>query len=209
MSRACRFGALNPLTGFSFTDFCAVFLTVAVINNVALVQLTGVSGLFAFSNSRQQSIELALVSFIAISLATFVNGLLHNTVLLPLGLPVLKLVLFTLVSVGIAMTLSSVIRKQLPLSWRRDQLAFLLAGANSAAIGLALTNSTAETVNLLQLLAVSLGGAAGFSILLLAFSAMRERLNEHTIPVPFRGSAIQLITAGVVAMALFGLTGVN
>lgn len=184
-----------------------MFFTAALLNNVILLQLTGVSGLFAFSNTREQTVQLALLSFVTITLASLGNGLLDKFVLLALGLPGLRPILFSAVSSAIAVGLAIAIRSYLPLCWRKDQLAILLAGANSAVLGLALSNSQIANLSLVQLCAISIGSAAGFSGVLLIFGAMRERLHEAAIPEPFRGSAIQLITAGVLAMSLFALSG--
>lgn len=192
---------------FAFTDFFSVFLAAALINNLILTQLLGVSSLFAFSNSAAQAKELATISFVVISIAGIVNGLLDKYLLTSLELGFLRLTVFTAVSSGLAMLVAVQIRRALPLSWRQNQTGVLLAGINSAVIGLALVNSKSQSLANAELILICLGSATGFSVLLLAFAAMRERLNEQAIPQAFRGAAIQLITAGLVAMALMSLGG--
>lgn len=192
---------------FSITDFLSVFFVAALVNNLILTQLLGVSGLFAFSNSAAQAKELATISFIVISVGGVLNGLLDKYLITNLGLPFLRLTLFTAMSAGLAVLIVYQIRRMLPLSWRRDQTGLLLAGINSAVIGLALVNSNSQSLSLFTLVVICLGSATGFSVLVLAFSAMRERFNEQAIPEAFRGAAIQLVTAGLVAMALLSLGG--
>ena len=190
------------------TDFLGIFLATALLNNLALVQLLGVSGLFAFSNGRDQSREVALASFLLITVSSIINGLLDRFLLGPLDLQTLRPILFISVCAILATLLSELIRKYFPLSHRRDHLAFLLSGINSAVLGTALINSSANTASIMQLIAYSIGSATGFSVLILAFAALRLRINEQAQPVAFRGAAIQLISAGLVAMSLLGLAGI-
>jgi len=186
----------------------ATFFAAALLNNVVLVQSLGVSALFAFSNTRQQARELALLSFVLMSVSGSLNALLDATLLTPLGLTGIRLIVFTTVSASLAALACWQIGKHFPKSYRRNRFAILLAGANSAILGLALLNDPAGSVSLAQSTLLILGGAAGFSVLLLAFAALRERIPEQSVPLPFRGTAIQLISAGLVAMSLLVLGGV-
>ena len=190
------------------TEFLSIFLATALVNNLILVQLLGVSSVLAFSNSAEQAKETAITSFILISLSGVINGLLDRYLITPLQLEMLRLLLFVAVSAVLATLLAIQIKKHFPLSWRRDHLAFLLAGINSAVLGAALVNSLGTDAGITRLLAYSLGSGAGFSILILAFAAMRQRINEQAQPMAFRGIAIQLVTAGLVAMSLLGMAGV-
>lgn len=190
------------------TDFLSIFLATALVNNLVLVQLLGVSSLFAFSNSTQQAKEIALASFVLIFASGLTNSLLDKYLLTPALLQALRLLCFVTVSAVLATMLAILVRKHFALSDRRDHLAFLLAGINSAVIGSALVNTLPGENTVLQLFGYSLGSATGFSILLLAFAAMRERINEQAQPKAFQGMAIQLITAGLLAMSLLGLTGI-
>ena len=89
---------------------------------------------------------------------------------------------------------------------RRQRLAFYLIGGNSSIIGLSLLN-TASVRSVVDSLAYSFGAALGFALVLLAFTALRQRLDGADVPAPFRGAAIQLISAGIAAMCLLGFAG--
>lgn len=195
------------MSEFSFTDFLSVFLVAALVNNLILTQLLGVSGLFAFSNSIAQAKELATLSFLVILFGGILNGLLDKYLITSLGLPFLRLTVFAAVSSGLTLLIVYQIKKALPVAMRREQTGLLLAGINSAVIGMALVNSNSQSLSFSELVVVCLGSATGFSVLLMAFSAMRERFNDQLMPEAFRGPAIQLVTAGLVAMALFSLGG--
>jgi electron transport complex protein RnfA len=187
-------------------EILGVIIAAALINNVVLVNLLGVSTLFSSSNSLRSACELALFSFIVLFLSSFLNFIIYRFFLNPIGLGYLRLIVF----VGISSTLTIVCYKYaedyFPLSIRRHDLAFYLIGANSAVIGISLLSAMGvHTVS--QSLAHSFGSALGFAIVLIAFAALRQRLETMDIPDVFRGPAIQLVSAGIVSMCFIGLAG--
>ncbi len=106
-----------------------------------------------------------------------------------------QLLVYVLVSGSLATILSQLLKRHLPLSYRRNGLAFLLAGGNSAVIGVALLQGEALRPPLEQL-AYSIAAGAAFAGLLLAFAALRQRLTLNDIPAPFRGPAVELLSLG-------------
>ena len=188
------------------TTFLSLIIAAALVNNVLLVQFLGVSSLFFSNNRLQNSIELAALNFIVLFLASVVNLLVFRILLLPLGLVFLKLVVFVSISSAITILLLKWVEIKFPLSLRQQKLPFYLAGGNSAVIGISLLNSLGS-LSIAQAIATSLGTALGFSLLLVAFAALRLRLETADIPLPFRGAPIQLISAGIVAMILLGFAG--
>lgn len=188
------------------STYLSIIIAAALVNNVVLVQLLGVSSLFLASNRLQNAIELAVLNFVVLFSAAVINLLLFRFLLVPLGLEFLKLLFFVAVSSGITGLLLQWLNKRFPLSMRQQKLAFYLTGGNSAVIGVSLLN-TVSILNLPQSIAYSLGAALGFSLLLVAFAALRLRLEACDVPAPFRGTAIQLISAGIVAMFMLGFAG--
>ncbi len=188
------------------TNFLSIIIAAALVNNVVLVNFLGVSSLFAFSNRLQNAIELALISFIVLFSSAFINLLLFRYLLQPLGLEYLKLLCFVATSAGISSWLALLIGDKFPLSLRRYKLLLYLAGANSAVIGISLL-STVSLLSLGESFAYSLGSALGFALMIVAFAALRLRLETADIPGPFRGAAIQLVSAGIIAMCLLGFAG--
>lgn len=187
-------------------QFLSILIATALANNIILVQLLGVSSLFAYSTRMQQAVELSLFSFLIMVPAALINALIDRFLLTPLSLQLLRLLCFVLVSASLTALLAGQIKKHLPLTWRRLDVGLLLVGGNSAVIGLALTQAE-HGGGFQQLLAYSLGAGLGFVVLLLGFAALRQRLDHSDMPLPFRGAAIQLISAGIVAMSLLGFGG--
>lgn len=188
------------------TQLFSTLVAAALVNNIILIQSLGVSSLFAYSNRLQDAIELALLSSVVIFTASSVNLILYRGLLAPLGLEYLALLCFVGVSATLTSLLLHTLKKKFPLSMRRQQTAFYLIGGNSAIIGLSLLN-TASVLSIVDSLAYSFGAAIGFALILVGFAALRLRLDTADTPAPFRGAAIQLISAGIAAMVLLGFAG--
>ncbi|MCH7672335.1 MAG: electron transport complex subunit RsxA [Proteobacteria bacterium] len=188
------------------TQIFSIIVAAALVNNMVLIQSLGVSSLFAYSDRLRNAIELALVSFLVIFLASAINLMLYRGLLTPLGLEYLALLCFVGVSSILTLLVLHNLEKYFPLSMRRQKLAFYLIAGNSSIIGLSLLN-TASARSVVDCLAYSFGAAMGFALVLLAFTALRQRLDGADVPAPFRGAAIQLITAGIAAMCFLGFAG--
>ena len=188
------------------TQIFSIIVAAALVNNMVLIQSLGVSSLFAYSNRLRNAIELALVSFLVIFLASAINLILYRGLLAPLGLQYLARLCFVGVSSILTLLVLHSLEKYFPLSMRRQRLAFYLIAGNSSIIGLSLLN-TASARSVVDCLAYSFGAAMGFALVLLAFTALRQRLDGADVPAPFRGAAIQLISAGIAAMCFLGFAG--
>ena len=190
------------------TQIFSIIVAAALVNNMVLIQSLGVSSLFAYSDRLRNAIELALVSFLVIFLASAINLMLYRGLLTPLGLEYLALLCFVGVSSILTLLVLHSLEKKFPLSMRRQRLAFYLIAGNSSIIGLSLLN-TASARSVVDCLAYSFGAAMGFALVLLAFTALRQRLDGADVPAPFRGAAIQLISAGIAAMCFLGFAGLG
>lgn len=188
------------------SQFLSIIISAALVNNLAIVHLLGVSSLFSFSGRFQNAVEIALLSAVVMFLSATVNLLLYKFVLEPFGLEVLRLLTFLGVTSLITIAVLQGIQQKFPLSFRRQQLTFLLVAGNSAIVGVSIIAIT-RLGNLLEGIAFNLGSAAGFALIVIAFAALFERLETADVPLLFRGSAIQLVSAGIAAMCLLGFAG--
>ncbi|NKB31528.1 MAG: electron transport complex subunit RsxA [Pseudomonadales bacterium] len=201
MQYSAKLETLHPLL-----DFLGIIVAAALVNNVALVQFLGVSFFIANSNRLQSAIELGMLSFIALFISSALNLILYRWILAPLNLDILRLVLFVMISSAVAFYLVRIVSNYFPLTWRRHELAILLIAGNSAVIGVSLMLST-SIMPLLEALTYSFGAAFGFALVLVGFAALRERLANADIPLPFQGAPIQFLSAAIVAMVLLGFAG--
>lgn len=192
-------------------EIALVLLGSALVNNLLLTQTLGVSALIGMSApgiSFRPGIALAFAAATGLVLVTGtgVNHLLYHGLLLPLGLAYLALPVFVLMIATIAQLLLAGSRR-LDYHHQIDARRNLLI-ANAAVLGVTL-NEVAATPSLTLALLRALGAALGFALVLVLLAGLRGQLTESAIPVPFRGSSIVLITAGLMALAFMGFTGMG
>ena len=190
------------------TNFLSIIVAAALVNNLILIQLVGVSSLFYSTKKLPQAIEFALLNFAVLFLASVVNISVYRFILLPLHLEFFRLVVFVATSALLTALFLHVITRRLPFSTRQQGLLLFLTGGNSAVLGATLLSST-SVLSLGEDIAYSLGAALGYSLMIVGFAALRIRLEFADVPAPFRGSSIQLITAGLVAISLLGFAGMT
>ena len=190
------------------TNYLSIIVAAALANNLILIQLFGVSSLFYSTKKLPQAIEFALLNFAVLFLASVVNISVYRFILLPLHLEFFRLVVFVATSALLTTLFLHVITKRLPFSTRQQGLLLFLTGGNSAVLGATLLSST-SVLSLGENIAYSFGAALGYSLMIVGFAALRIRLEFADVPAPFRGSSIQLITAGLVAISLLGFAGMT
>ena len=134
--------------------------------------------------------------------------LVNQYILIPLGAEYLRTLSFILVIAVIVQFTEMVIHKTSPLLYQLLGIFLPLITTNCAVLGLALLN-VQEEHNFVTATLYGFGAALGFSLVLILFAAMRERLDAADVPVPFRGSAIALITAGLMSLAFMGFAGLG
>ena len=190
------------------TNYLSIVVAAALVNNLVLLQFLGVSSLFYSTRRLQQAIEFSLFSFVVLFFATAINSLLYRYLLLPFDLQIFRLLLFVATGAAISTLLLRLVEKQLPLSFRQQSVLLFLSGGNSAILGATLL-SVNSMFSFTESIAFSFGAALGYSLLIIAFAALRTRLEHADIPEPFQGGAILLITAGLSALGFLGFAGLS
>jgi electron transport complex protein RnfA len=131
--------------------------------------------------------------------------LVNTWVLAPLGLSYLRTIAFILVIAAVVQFVKMFMEKTSPLLYRVLGVFLPLITVNCAVLGVALLN-TQKVHNFFESTMYGFGGALGFAMVLVLFSAMRERLAVADVPAPFKGASIGMITAGLMALAFLGLS---
>lgn len=187
-------------------EFLSIVVGAALVNNLVLVQFLGVSFFFSNTDKIQNAASLGLLSGGVIYCSSLLNFLVFRVILTPLGLQFLQLLAFVFISSCLTCVLIIRLKKHFPFSFRRHGLSMLMVGGNSAVIGVSLLiNNT--NMGFSESFVYSLGAASGFALVLVLFAALRERLETSDVPLPFKGLAVDLISAGLVAMAFLGFAG--
>ena len=199
-------------------EIALVLLSTVLVNNVLLVQTLGVSSLLGMSAQGMSAPEgssrldrvpgLAAATSLLLVVSAAVNHLLYHWLLVPLELGYLALPVFVLVIV-LATQLILTGSRRLDLRYHRNlKTLHPLLMANAAILGVTLLN-VADTSSLALALLRALGAGIGFSVVLVLFAGLREQLTAAAMPAPFRGPAIALISAGLMALAFMGFVGMG
>jgi len=132
--------------------------------------------------------------------------LVNEFLLVPLELEYLRTLSFILVIAFVVQFTEMVVRSTSPALYKMLGIFLPLITTNCAVLGVALLN-TNEAHNFIDSIIYGFGAAAGFSLVLILFSAMRERLAASDVPMPFKGASIAMITAGLMSLAFSGFSG--
>lgn len=183
-----------------------ILVSTVLANNFVLVRFLGLCPFMGVSNKLEGAIGMSVATAFVLTLSSVSSYLLHTYLLEPFGLQYLSTLSFILVIAITVQLTEMVMRKTSPLLYRILGIFLPLITSNCAVLGVALLN-VQEHHNLLQSALYGFGAAAGFGLVLVMFSAMRERIAHADVPVPFQGTSIGLITAGLMALAFMGFKG--
>ena len=158
------------------------------------------------SNKLETAIGMSSATTFVLTLASICSWLTYEWLLKPLGLEYLRTISFILVIAVVVQFTEMVVRKTSPLLYKVLGVFLPLITTNCAVLGVALLNIN-KNHSFLESALYGFGAALGFSLVLVLFAAMRERLAVADIPTPFKGAAIGMITAGLMSLAFMGFAG--
>ena len=188
------------------TEYLLILVSTVLANNFVLVRFLGLCPFMGVSTQLEGAIGMSVATAFVLTLSSATGYLVHSYLLVPFGLEYLSTLSFILVIAVVVQLTEMVMRKTSPLLYRVLGIFLPLITSNCAVLGVALLN-VQEQHDLLQSALYGFGAAAGFGIVLVSFAAMRERLAFADVPLHFRGAPIALITAGLMALAFMGFTG--
>lgn len=190
----------------SINEFFMILLGTVLVNNFVLVQFLGLCPFMGVSNKLESAIGMAGATTFVMTLASVCTYMVDHWILAPLQLEYLRTIAFILVIAAVVQFVKMFMEKTSPLLYRVLGVFLPLITVNCAVLGVALLN-TQKAHNFFESTMYGFGGAVGFSMVLILFSAMRERLAAADVPLPFKGAAIGMITAGLMSLAFMGFTG--
>jgi electron transport complex protein RnfA len=188
------------------SEYFLIMVSTVLANNFVLVRFLGLCPFMGVSNKLEGAIGMSVATMFVLTLSSVTSYLLSVYLLRPMGLEYLSTLSFILVIATVVQLTEMVMRKTSPLLYRILGIFLPLITSNCAVLGVALLNMQ-EHHNLLQSALYGFGAATGFGLVLVLFSAMRERIAHAEVPLHFKGAPIGLITAGLMALAFMGFTG--
>jgi len=188
------------------TEYLLILVSTILVNNFVLVQFLGLCPFMGVSNKLETAMGMSLATTFVLTLSSVCSYLVFTYLLEPLGIEYLQTISFILVIAVVVQFTEMVVRKTSPLLYRVLGIFLPLITTNCAVLGVALLNIKKQN-GFVESIMYGFGGAIGFSLVLILFSAMRERIAVADVPTPFKGSAIGMITAGLMSLAFMGFTG--
>lgn len=187
-------------------EYSLLLLSTILVNNFVLVQFLGLCPFMGVSNRLESAMGMGAATTFVLTLSSVCSYLSFNYILAPLGLEYLRTITFILVIAVVVQFTEMAVRKTSPLLHKVLGVYLPLITTNCAVLGVALLNINKEH-NFVQSAIYGFGAAVGFSLVLVLFSALRERLAVADVPKPFQGAAIGMITAGLMSLAFMGFAG--
>ena len=198
--------AIFPEPTDVMSEYLLLFISTVLVNNFVLVKFLGLCPFMGVSKKLEPAVGMGLATAFVLTLTSALSYLVDHWLLIPLDIAYLRTMAFILVIAVVVQFTEMVVHKTSPDLYRLLGIYLPLITTNCIVLGLALLNVT-ERHDFLQSVIYGLGGGLGFSLVLMLFATLRERLAAADVPLPFRGIAIAMITAGLMSLAFMGFTG--
>lgn len=187
-------------------EYVMLILGTALVNNVVLVKFLGLCPFMGVSNKLDSALGMGLATTFVLTLAAVASWLLEYYVLQPLDIGFLRILTFILVIAAVVQFTEMAVRKLSPALYQVLGIFLPLITTNCAVLGVALLNVQEEN-GFLESVIYGFGSALGFTLVMLLFAGMRERLALAQVPVAFAGTPIAFIAAGLLSLAFMGFAG--
>jgi electron transport complex protein RnfA len=188
------------------TTYLLIILGTALVNNVILVKFLGLCSFMGVSGKMDSAIGMGFATTFVLTLATAASWLLENLIILPLNIGYLRILTFILVIAAVVQFTEMVVRKISPSLYQVLGIYLPLITTNCAVLGIALLNAQ-DGQGFVASVLFGFGSALGFTLVMVLFAGMRERLALAQVPGAFTGTPIAFITAGLQSLAFMGFAG--
>ncbi|PIP80362.1 MAG: electron transport complex subunit RsxA [Gammaproteobacteria bacterium CG22_combo_CG10-13_8_21_14_all_40_8] len=188
------------------SEYLLLFVGTVLVNNFVLVKFLGLCPFMGVSNKVDTALGMAVATTFVLTLASAASYLVDHYLLYPFGLEYLRTLSFILVIAVVVQLTEMIIHKTSPMLYQLLGIFLPLITTNCAVLGVALLNVN-QNHNFVQSLIYGFGASLGFSLVLVLFAGMRERITVADVPENFKGPAIAMITAGLMSLAFMGFSG--
>ena len=178
----------------------------ALVNNVVLSQFLGICPFLGVSKSTKTASGMGGAVIFVITLSSFVTSLIYKFILVPMNLTYLQTIVFILIIAALVQFVEMFLKKSIPSLYTALGVYLPLITTNCAVLGVALLN-VQKDYGILKSTVNGFATAVGFTIAIVLMANLREKIEFNDIPQSFRGFPIVLVTAGLMAIAFFGFSG--
>lgn len=188
------------------TEYALILVGTVLVNNFVLVKFLGLCPFMGVSKKLETAIGMGMATTFVLTLSAICTWLVNEYLLAPLGIEYLRTIAFILVIASVVQFTETVMHKTSPVLYQVLGIFLPLITVNCAVLAVTLLNLQAG-FDLMTATINGFGAALGFSLVLVLFAALRERIAVADVPEPFQGSAIALVTAGIMSLAFMGFAG--
>ena len=187
-------------------EYVLILISTILVNNYVLVKFLGLCPFMGVSRKLETAVGMGLATTFVLTLSSICAYLTDHYILIPLGLEYLRTIAFILVIAVVVQFTEMVVHKSSPVLYQALGIYLPLITTNCAVLAAALLNVQARHGFIASAL-YGFGAAVGFSLVMVLFAALRERIAAADVPAHFRGPAITMITAGLMSLAFMGFAG--
>ena len=185
-----------------------IIISTVLVNNIVLVKILGLCPFMGVSKKLETSVSMSAATAFVLTIGSMRSWAINHYLLEPNDLVYLRTLSFILVIAGVVQFTEMLMEKNFPLLYQLLGIFLPLITTNCAVLGIPLLNAQSSHT-LIESALFGFGGAIGFSIVLILFASIRERLEGAEIPLPFKGTAIALVTASIMSLAFMGFAGLD
>jgi electron transport complex protein RnfA len=186
-------------------EYLLILVSAVFVNNIVMVKILGLCPFMGVSKKLEAAIGMGAATTFVLTLASGSSYLINHYLLGP-ELSYLTTLSFIVVIAGIVQFTEMVVQKTSPVLYQVLGIYLPLITTNCAVLGIPLLNVQAKH-NFMESIFFGMGGALGFTLVMVLFASMRERMEGADVPAIFRGSAIAMVTAGLMSLSFMGFSG--
>ena len=187
-------------------EISLILLSTVLVNNFVLTQFLGLCPFMGVSNKFAHTLSMSMATSFVLTLASGSSYLIYHYLLVPLEVEFMRTIVLIMVIASLVQLTEMAIRRISPMIYRVLGIFLPLITSNCAVLGVALL-VIVRIDSFIHALFYGFGASLGFSLVLVLFAALRERIELMDVPRPFRGAAIGMITAGLISMIFMGFSG--
>ncbi len=185
-----------------------IIISSILINNFVFARFLGICPFMGVSKKIESSIGMGMAVTFVITLASGVTWIIDKFILVPYHIEYLRTIAFILIIASLVQFVEMAIEKLSPNLYKALGVFLPLITTNCAVLGVAIIN-IGENYNFIEAITNGFAGAVGFTLALIILAGIRERLEYSDVPASFKGIGIAFITAGILAMAFMGFSGIK
>ncbi len=188
------------------SDLILLAIGSALVSNVVLSQFLGLCPFLGVSKQVKTAAGMGTAVIFVITLASLVAGLFYKFVLVPCNITYLQTIVFILLIAALVQFVEMFLKKSMPALYESLGVYLPLITTNCAVLGVALTN-VQKSYSILESVVNGFATAFGFTVAIIILAGIREKMAYNDVPKPFQGMPIVLVTAGLMAIAFCGFSG--